>query len=70
MIFTENGECRILCQTPEELLSDTRDVISAFVKYNQSIQMPDKTIEETLVKMIVDGFNREGIVKFEDVQDE
>lgn len=70
MIFTENGECRILCQTPEELLSDTRDVICAFVKYNQSIQMPDKTIEETLVKMIVDGFNREGIVKFEDVQDE
>ena len=45
------------------LFIDVKNVIGAFVKFNKQIQVPDEIIEQTLVKMIVDGFNDKGELK-------
>lgn len=60
MIKTENGKTEVIVQTTEELFRDTRDVIATFVKFSKRLQVPDETIEKTLVQMIVDGFERGG----------
>lgn len=60
MIKTENGKTEVIAQTTEELIRDTRDVITTFVKFSKRLQVPDEVIEKTLVKMIVDGFKRGG----------
>ena len=60
MIKTENGKTEVIAQTTEELFRDTRDVITTFVKFSKRLQVPDETIEKTLVQMIADGFERGG----------
>ena len=71
MIVANDGHCQIVVQKPEELLRDTRDVITTFIKYCQETQMPEKMIEETLVQMIADGFERDGkVVAFNVENDE
>lgn len=60
MIKTENGKTEVIVQTTEELFRDTRDVITTFVKFSKRLKVPDEVIEKTLVKMIVDGFERGG----------
>ena len=71
MIVANDGHCQIVVQKPEELLRDTRDVITTFIKYCQETQMPEKMIEETLVQMIADGFERDGkVVAFKVENDE
>ena len=63
MIKVENGRTEIIVDSPEELFMDVKNVIASFVKFSKSFQVPDEVIEQTLVKMIVDGFNDIGDLK-------
>lgn len=60
MIKSSKGATEIIVESPEELFIDVKNVIGAFVKFSKQIQVPDEIIEQTLVKMIVDGFNDKG----------
>lgn len=60
MIKSSKGGTEIMVESPEELFIDVKNVIGAFVKFSKQIQVPDEIIEQTLVKMIVDGFNDKG----------
>lgn len=60
MIKSSKGGTEIIVESPEELFIDVKNVIGAFVKFSKQIQVPDEIIEQTLVKMIVDGFNDNG----------
>ncbi len=63
MIKSSKGGTEIIVESPEELFIDVKNVIGAFVKFSKQIQVPDEIIEQTLVKMIVDGFNDKGELK-------
>ena len=58
MIKTEDGRTEVIALTAEEVAFDTQNVITAFIKFSKKTQVPEKVIEETLVKMIANGFNR------------
>lgn len=60
MIKTDKGGTEIIVESTEELFIDVKNVIGAFVKFSKQIQVPDEIIEQTLVKMIVDGFKDDG----------
>lgn len=60
MIKSSKGGTEIIVESPEELFIDVKNVIGAFVKFSKQIQVPDEIIEQTLIKMIVDGFNDKG----------
>lgn len=60
MIKVDNGSTEIMVDSMEELFLDVKNVIASFVKFSKSLQVPDEVIEQTLVKMIVDGFNDNG----------
>ena len=60
MIKSSKGGTEIIVESPEELFIDVKNVIGAFVEFSKQIQVPDEIIEQTLVKMIVDGFNDKG----------
>lgn len=60
MIKTEKGATEIFALTAEEVAFDTQNVITAFIKFSKETQVPEKVIEETLVKMIANGFNKGG----------
>lgn len=66
MIKSSKGGTEIIVESPEELFIDVKNVIGAFVKFSKQIQVPDEIIEQTLVKMIVDGFNDNGDLKIID----
>lgn len=63
MIKVDNGSTEIMVDSMEELFMDVKNVISSFVKFGKSFQVPDEVIEQTLIKMIVDGFNDKGDLK-------
>jgi len=66
MIKVDNGSTEIMVDSMEELFMDVKNVISSFVKFSKSFQVPDEVIEQTLVKMIVDGFNDKGDLQIMD----
>ena len=66
MIKVENGRTEIIVDSPEELFMDVKNVVASFVKFSKSLQVPDEIIEQTLVKMIVDGFNDKGDLEIMD----
>lgn len=66
MIKVENGRTEIIVDSPHELFMDVKNVVASFVKFSKSLQVPDEVIEQTLVKMIVDGFNDKGDLQIMD----
>jgi hypothetical protein len=66
MIKTENGTTEVIVESPEELFIDVKNVIVAFIKFSKQLQAPEEIIEQTLIKMIVDGFHDNGDLKIID----
>ena len=66
MIKTENGATEVIIESPEELFIDVKNVIAAFIKFSKQLQAPEEIIEQTLIKMIVDGFHDNGDLKIID----
>lgn len=66
MIKTENGATEVIIESPEELFIDVKNVIAAFIKFSKQLQESEEIIEQTLIKMIVDGFHDNGDLKIID----
>ncbi len=56
MLMVHHGMVTMEYRTEEELLNDTRCVVSSFVKKCKDLKLSDELIEKTLIQMIADGF--------------
>lgn len=56
MITTKKGKTLVNAKGAEELCADMLSIITTFVAYSKSLGMPEIVIEQTLVRMVADGF--------------